>query len=75
MTTLRPKDAELLAVGVEAAALQRRVRELESNSLNYFFEMAWHAVYQEADEVTRVAIMEAVETDLSREVARMRKAS
>ena len=75
LTTLRPKDAELVAVGVEAAALLRRVRELESNSLNYFFEMAWHAVYQEANEVTRVAIMEAVEADLSREVARMRKAS
>ena len=75
LTTLRPKDAELVAVGVEAAALVRRARELESNSLNYFFEMAWHAVYQEADEVTRVAIMEAVEADLSREVARMRKAS
>ena len=75
LSSLRPKDAELVAVGVEAAALLRRVRELESSSLNYFFEMAWHAVYQEADEVTRAALMEAVEADLSRELARMRKAS
>jgi hypothetical protein len=75
LSTLRPRDAELVAVGVEAAALLRRVRELESHSLNYFFEMAWHSVYQEADEVTRVALMEAVEADLSRELARMRKAS
>lgn len=75
VTSLRPKDAELVQIGVETAALLRRVRELESNSLNYFYEMAWHALFQEADEVTRVVLMEAVEADLSRELARMRKAS
>lgn len=72
---LRPKEKQLVEVGVEAAALLRRVRELNSGSLNYFFEMAWHAVYQEADEVTRVALLEAVEADLSRELAQHRKAS
>lgn len=75
VTSLRPKDAELVQIGVETAALMRRVRGLESKSLNYFYEMAWHAVYQEADEVTRLTLMEAVEADLSRELARMRKAS
>ena len=46
------REAELISIGVEAAGLLRRVRELKSSTLNYFFEMAWHAVYQQADEQT-----------------------
>lgn len=68
------REAELIGIGVEAARLLRRVREVNSSTLNYFFEMAWHAVYQQADEHTRVALLEAVEADLARELALMRKA-
>ena len=69
------READYVAIGVEAASLLRRVRELNNTSLNYFFEMAWHSVYQHCDETTRVALLEAVEADLARELALLRKAS
>ena len=68
------READMIAIGVEAASLLRRVRELNDTTLNYFFEMAWHSVYQQCDETTRVALLEAVEADLSRELAMLRKA-
>ncbi len=74
-SALRPQDRELVTIGVEAASLVRRVRELNNPSLNYFFEMAWHAVYQQADETTRMTLLEAVEADVNRELAQIRKAS
>lgn len=69
-----PRHQEVIELGVETASLLRRVRELDSGTLNYFFEMAWQAIYQHADEATRVALLDAVEADLNKELARLRKA-
>jgi hypothetical protein len=50
-----------ISIGLAAASLLRRVRNLGNPLVSYYFEMAWTAYYQSMDERTRMRIAENLE--------------